>query len=232
MTDVQIVCATPRTGKPAPRGAPEPKPTSKEKTVKQKLPLPPIPEAKQAASAVSGNDPGPLPDFLDREKNPLPPSKPVAAPVPAKPVNPVNPADEKAKAEIVAEQEAKKATKAKVRAEKRAAVASGATKAMPLEGKAALAAIRGESLPPKEPPIKARAKAPQKPTGAKKPAAGGKTKLAIIAALLARKGGTTTAEVLKATGWPSVSMPQQAKAAGLKLRKEKKPGEVTRYFAG
>jgi len=56
------------------------------------------------------------------------------------------------------------------------------------------------------------------------------SKLAIIVALLGRKEGCTTAEVLKATGWPAVSMPQQARAAGLKLRK-KKDGKVTRYWA-
>lgn len=56
------------------------------------------------------------------------------------------------------------------------------------------------------------------------------TKLAIVAGLLTRKEGCTGADVLKATAWPSVSMPQQAKAAGLKLRKEKAKGEPTRYF--
>lgn len=58
----------------------------------------------------------------------------------------------------------------------------------------------------------------------------GKTKLEVIAALLQRKNGTTNAEILEASGWPSVSVPQQAKAAGLKLRKEKVKGKPTRYF--
>lgn len=58
----------------------------------------------------------------------------------------------------------------------------------------------------------------------------GKTKNAIIAALLLRKGGTTNAEILAVTFWPSVSVPQQAKAAGLKLRKEKVQGKPTRYY--
>lgn len=54
------------------------------------------------------------------------------------------------------------------------------------------------------------------------------SKLETVAKLLMREGGCTTAEVLKATGWPSVSMPQQAKAAGLTLAKAK-DGKVTRY---
>ena len=58
----------------------------------------------------------------------------------------------------------------------------------------------------------------------------GKTKNTIIAALLLRKSGTTGAEILAATNWPSVSVPGQAKAAGLKLRKEKVQGKPTRYF--
>lgn len=56
------------------------------------------------------------------------------------------------------------------------------------------------------------------------------SKLEAIVGLLKRKQGCTTKDVLSATGWPSVSMPQQAKAAGLKLKKEKVEG-VTRYSA-
>ena len=56
------------------------------------------------------------------------------------------------------------------------------------------------------------------------------SKLEIVAGLLTRKEGCTTADVLKATGWPAVSMPQQAKAAGLMLKKEKNKGEPTRYW--
>lgn len=56
------------------------------------------------------------------------------------------------------------------------------------------------------------------------------SKLEMVARLLQRPEGCTSADVLKATGWPSVSMPQQAKAAGLKLR-QKKEGKVTRYHA-
>lgn len=56
------------------------------------------------------------------------------------------------------------------------------------------------------------------------------TKLEAIVSLLCRPKGCTTKDVLKETGWPAVSMPAQAKAAGLKLRKEKIDG-VTHYFA-
>jgi hypothetical protein len=71
--------------------------------------------------------------------------------------------------------------------------------------------------------------APSKAKAVKAPS--GKTKAEMIGELLKRKSGCTTADVLAATGWPAVSMPQQATQLGLKLRKEKKPGEVTRYFA-
>lgn len=59
----------------------------------------------------------------------------------------------------------------------------------------------------------------------------GPSKTDMVAELLKRPGGCTTKDVLAATGWPSVSMPQQAKAAGLVLIKEKVDG-VTRYRAG
>lgn len=54
------------------------------------------------------------------------------------------------------------------------------------------------------------------------------SKLEAIVGLLRRPEGCTTAQVLKATEWPSVSMPQQAKAAGITLHKEKVEG-VTVY---
>ena len=77
-----------------------------------------------------------------------------------------------------------------------------------------------------------RTKSKSKSTAnARKPVNGKGTKLEMIVGLLKRKEGCTTADVLKATGWPSVSMPQQAKAAGLKLKKEKAKGEPTRYHA-
>jgi hypothetical protein len=55
------------------------------------------------------------------------------------------------------------------------------------------------------------------------------SKLAKIATMLKRPTGCTAAEVMKACDWPSVSMPQQAKALGVKLKKEKQPGSPTRY---
>ena len=54
------------------------------------------------------------------------------------------------------------------------------------------------------------------------------SKLEAIVGLLKRPEGCTTKDVLDVTGWPSVSMPQQAKAAGLALQKAK-DGNVTRY---
>lgn len=56
------------------------------------------------------------------------------------------------------------------------------------------------------------------------------SKLEIVAGLLKRPGGCTTADILAATKWPSVSVPQQARAAGLTLAKEKVDG-VTHYSA-
>lgn len=55
------------------------------------------------------------------------------------------------------------------------------------------------------------------------------SKLEKVVELLTREGGCTAAEVLKATEWPAVSMPQQARAAGLALRQEKE-GKTTRYW--
>lgn len=115
-------------------------------------------------------------------------------------------------------------TRSKVRVERMLAQRSGAAKAMPLSGKAAEQAIRAASG-------NSRPRA-QKTKQAKSPAMPrkGESKIEMIARLLKRKEGCTTAEVLAATQWPSVSMPQQAKAAGLRLTKEK-DGRVTRYHA-
>lgn len=79
-------------------------------------------------------------------------------------------------------------------------------------------------------------KAPRKAKGAqrapKATSAGPRpgTKTALVADMLRRPEGCTAAEVMAACSWPAVSMPQQAKAAGLKLRKEK-DGKVSRYWA-
>lgn len=64
--------------------------------------------------------------------------------------------------------------------------------------------------------------------GQKSPREG--SKLALIAEMLRRKNGCTAEEVKKATGWPAVSMPTQARLAGLKLFKEK-VGKHFIYFA-
>lgn len=48
-----------------------------------------------------------------------------------------------------------------------------------------------------------------------------KAKSELIAALIRRTNGCTREEVLKLTGWASVSMQAQAKAAGIKLRIDK-----------
>lgn len=75
------------------------------------------------------------------------------------------------------------------------------------------------------------AKAPgasREPRGPGRPREG--SKLVQIVALLTRPEGATTREILDATGWPAVSVPQQAKAGGLDLRKQKLPGQRSRYF--
>ena len=74
---------------------------------------------------------------------------------------------------------------------------------------------------------KARAASTSAPTSAKGVRPG--SKLEIVAGLLTRKEGCTTADALAATDWPAISFNQQAKAAGLTLRKEK-DGKTTRYF--
>lgn len=62
-------------------------------------------------------------------------------------------------------------------------------------------------------------------------ATGGKPKRMIVAELLTRNEGCTAADILAATGWPSVSVPQQARSSGLELRTQKMPGQPTRYWA-
>ena len=47
------------------------------------------------------------------------------------------------------------------------------------------------------------------------------TKVAQVAALLTRAKGCTREDILEATGWPSVSVQQQAEMAGLKIKIEK-----------
>jgi hypothetical protein len=79
---------------------------------------------------------------------------------------------------------------------------------------------------------KVAAKKTAKPAAAAKKANGPRpeSKLAICAALLTRKQGCTTRDLLTATEWPAISVPATAKSAGLKLRKEKVKGSPTTYF--
>lgn len=55
------------------------------------------------------------------------------------------------------------------------------------------------------------------------------SKMETIKKMLARKKGCTSAEIKEACEWPSVSMPQQAKALGVTLHKHKGEDGVTRY---
>jgi hypothetical protein len=57
----------------------------------------------------------------------------------------------------------------------------------------------------------------------------GRTKIQIVGDLLLQAGGTTTKDILAATGWPAVSVPAMAKAARLTLRQEKN-GKCLRYY--
>lgn len=99
----------------------------------------------------------------------------------------------------------------------------GPKRRAPKAGKltAAKIADRMNAKPPKPP------KTARDPAGAKTVRPG--SKLEIVVGLLTRAAGCTAADVLKATDWPAVSMPQQARAAGLTLRQEKN-GKVTRYW--
>lgn len=111
-------------------------------------------------------------------------------------------------------------TEAAVPAETKESVVSATSKTKTK----ARSAVKGKTSA--KAPAKTTARAPAATSGGVRPG----SKLEAIAKLLGRKEGCTTADVLKATGWPSVSMPQQAKAAGLVLRKEKVDG-ITHYFA-
>lgn len=175
--------------------------------------------------------------FLDRQKNGITSAPVLKMPVKIPYAGKENPAETR---ELKAAAEPPKNTKGLVdsavdsaRAMRKAA--TGALVPGPQFAAGSAAALRKA--------IKASAVAPKAPKGAPKVAKaakqaakptpkpkGAKTKIEIISALLQRKSGTTTAEILDATSWPSVSVPQQAKAAGLKLRKEKITGKPTRYF--
>lgn len=76
---------------------------------------------------------------------------------------------------------------------------------------------------------KARTPAAQKPPSGTAKGVRPGSKLEIVVDLLTRRKGCTAAEILAACNWPAVSVPQQARAAGLTLRQEKE-GKVTRYW--
>ncbi len=89
-----------------------------------------------------------------------------------------------------------------------------------------------KAAPAKKP---AKAESPKKEAAPKKPSNGAKevrpgSKLEMIGKMLARPEGCTMKAVLDATKWPSCSLPQQARALGVKLKKEKVDG-VTVYRA-
>lgn len=77
----------------------------------------------------------------------------------------------------------------------------------------------------KDAQTKARTPVQEKAGTARRP----NSKMGIIAGLLARKNGCTAMEVREACEWPSVSMPQQAKALGVELYKKKDDNGVTHY---
>lgn len=76
----------------------------------------------------------------------------------------------------------------------------------------------------------ARKKAPAKKAAKASPVIRPGSKLEIVVGLLTRPEGCTAEEITTACNWPTVSVPQQARAAGLTLRKEK-DGKISRYWA-
>lgn len=119
---------------------------------------------------------------------------------------------------------------------KPAGAAAAAKEAKPAKAAAARKDKGAKPAPAKAPKAgkKTATAAPAAPKAAPKPRAtrkdGGDTKRSTAAALLTRPEGTTLKEILDATGWPSISIPQLAKASNLVLRKEKEKGSPTRYF--
>lgn len=111
--------------------------------------------------------------------------------------------------------------------------AKAAAPKAPAKAKPPRAAAPAKAKPAPK-PAKADAAAKADAPVARKPrdtkADGAQTKRAVASALLTREGGTTLKEILEATGWPSISIPQLAAASNLVLRKEKVKGSPTRYF--
>ena len=76
----------------------------------------------------------------------------------------------------------------------------------------------------------AKKKAAKAKSGTKKSTGPRGEKTLKIKSMLERKSGCTRAQVLEATGWPSVSMQSMAKSCQLKLRQEKVKGSPIVYF--
>lgn len=92
------------------------------------------------------------------------------------------------------------------------------------------AAQKGTKMKAKAKKKVAKKKVAAKKTATKKSTGPRGEKTLKVKSLLERKNGCTRADILEATGWPSVSVQAMAKATGLKLRKTKEKGEATRYY--
>jgi hypothetical protein len=151
------------------------------------------------------------------------------AKVTGKPTLPPRPMFGKAGDAAAPDAKGKASMRAKAKAIAADAIAKGEKKAKPAKPAKA-------KVDPKPKPIKAaKATKPAKDKTAPKARAaktdGAPTKRSLAINLLSRKEGTTLREILDATGWPAVSVPEIAKAGKLNLRKEKPEGEkVTRYW--
>lgn len=210
----------------------------------------PTPKADQLRAMREekhADDPLAIPGFLKRKPGErLPPvTKRAARAAPPRPA-PAPSVSDKTVVDIEAQERERQRLKRAGAKARREALKSGAASQMPLSGRAAAAAIRAErrkrpdNTTEEKPMKKAKSKKSPKKAVAKKTvkakpvrtpkAAGGESKTDVVAKLLQRANGCTTADVLAATKWPAVSMPQMAKAAGLTLRKEKNKGELTRYW--
>lgn len=135
------------------------------------------PGALNAAAVAAGNVIGEVPDFMDRKKHPeLNVPKPAndarkGGTVAALAAQIQDPEKRAAVEKVEAEKTAKRSTKRAVKAEKRRAAADGATRAMPLTGKAAAKTIRKavKASAPKAARSPARSKVAAKKTAAAKP---------------------------------------------------------------
>ncbi len=212
-----MLCATPMTNVPAPKGKDEVAEVRKRLDIKAaasgaKLPIPPRRSTKPGASASK-------PRTVEKDS----PEFKAAA--------------EKAKAAPAAKKNAEDAAGRVLNPLAATALVDDPKKAgVPVElqhqNRKPLTAEQKEKLESVMKNSNARtAVKPAAKTKAATPKKKGESKTDMIGSMLKRKNGCTTKEVLAATGWPAVSMPQQAKAAGLKLKKVKAEGQPTRYFA-